>query len=291
MMKKIILTCLVLCFGQLMLLGQKDSEVLKRSFVVNDNSSEFWFCVCNITGDVEVEAYDGSTIEVEVNKQVSGRSQADVAEGMESLQLVASDGDGFAKVLMISSQQELEEKDDPLACSWNWRHNSSGRPDYRYRLDYKVKVPKGISVKVSTVNDGELWVKNVGGNIYASNVNGDVTLAGVKGNTKANTVNGRVEVEYLEMPNEFASFKTVNGDIELFAPNNVSGVFNFESQWGKIYSDFDFDEKVAPKMTKVKEGDMTRFKVANSNGYKIGQGGPEMAFETLNGNIKIRKRN
>ena len=107
------------------------------------------------------------------------------------------------------------------------------RVDYRVRLDYKMKVPRNISVKISTVNNSDLYIKGVKGEVYANNVNGDVTLIDVESNTKASTVNGKIEVNYLKMPAEFAEFQTVNGEIDVFTPENLAATYNFETQWGE----------------------------------------------------------
>lgn len=271
------------------LLAQKDSEVIKKSLKVNENTQEFWFCVCNINGDINVEAYDGNTIEIELKKQVSARSASEVAKGMEEVNMIVSEGSGYAKVMFTSPNQTIEDKDDELDCGWNW-NGRRNQPKYSYKLDYKIKVPRGISIKVSTVNDGDVFVKNSGGEIYAGNVNGDITLEGIQGNTKANTVNGVIEVTYNKMPSEFGSFKTVNGDILISAPEKSSGIYNFQTQWGKVYSDFDFDAKVAPKMIATSSDRGTKYKISNSNGYQIGKGGPAFEFETLNGDIRISKK-
>lgn len=270
--------------------GQKNSEVIKKSLKVENDNSEFWFCLCNINGSVEVEAYEGSTIELELNKQVSARNNSDVKEGMENLKVIVSQGKDYAKVIMQSPDHVIEEKNDPLDCGWSWNGNRRG-VDYQYRFDYKIRVPKGISLKISTVNNGDIDIRNAGGNIYANNVNGDVALDGIRGNTKAHTVNGVIEVSYDEMPDEFGSFKTVNGNIVLRTPEKSSATYNFQTQWGKVFSDIDFDAKLSPKMVKTsgRSGE-TKYKISNSNGYQVGEGGPSMEFETLNGDIRLKKK-
>lgn len=290
MMKYLLNISILLLISGATLFGQRDSETIKKSFEVQKASSDFWFCLCNINGTVDVEAYDGNTIELELNKQIKGRSDDDVKQGMEELKLLVDEGEDYVKVLMESPNQTIREKDDPLACGWNWNGNRIG-PRYDFQFDYKIRVPKGISVKVSTVNKGDLEVRNVEGNIYANNVNGDVILENVQGDTKAGTVNGVIEVSYVKMPKEFGSFETVNGDILVETPGNANGVFNFQTQWGKVYSDLDFSAKLAPKVTKAsgKRGG-TMYKISNSNGYQLGEGGPSMEFETLNGDIRIKKK-
>lgn len=289
-MNKLIKGVLVYVLAIGALHAQRDNEVIKESFKVQENTKEFWFCICNINGSIEVEAYDGSTIEVELNKQVFGRDNADVQKGMQDLKMVVEQDRDFVKLYMDSPQQNVRQKDDRLACGWNWNGNRRG-PKYWYEFDYKVKVPRGISVKVSTVNKGDVRVQGAQGNIYAGNVNGDVTVEGAQENVKASTVNGEVEVSFDRMPSEFGKFDTVNGDIIIETPQQADGVYNFQTQWGKVYSDIDFDKKVAPKMEKTSgESGGTKYRISNSNGYQVGDGGPNLEFETLNGTIRLRKK-
>jgi DUF4097 and DUF4098 domain-containing protein YvlB len=176
-----------------------------------------------------------------------------------------------------------------LACGWQWNQKHE-KEYYRYRLDFKVKVPRGISVKISTVNNSDLYISGVKGQIYANNVNGDVTLKNVANDTKAHTVNGRITVNYDRMPVEFADFETVNGDIEIFTPSDASGIYSFETQNGEVYSDLDFTKKLTPKKVETKgERGGALYKIANSNSYQVGDGSAEIAFKTLNGNIRIKK--
>ena len=111
----------------------------------------------------------------------------------------------------------------------------------------------------------------------------------LKDNTKAHTVNGDIEVSYLNMPSEFGDFETINGDIEIFAPAKPNAVFSFNTKYGEVYSDFDFDKKLAPQMVSNKSRGGIKYKISGANRYQLGNGGPSMEFETLNGNVLIRK--
>jgi hypothetical protein len=270
-------------------LAQNDSETIKKSFTVTDLTEEMWFCVCNIEGDVEVEAYDGNTIEIEVNKKIRARRDEDIAEGMKDVQVEFVQGEGFVRARLETPFNQFKERDDSLACGWQWDRNGD-RVYYRYRVDFKVKVPRNISVKISTVNNSDLFIKGVKGQIYANNVNGDVELTDIANDTKAHTVNGKINVSYTSMPREFADFETINGDIVVYTAGDASGIYSFETQYGEVYSDLDFNKKLAPKMVsgKGKNGG-SMYKIANSNSYQAGNGGGEISFKTLNGDIRIKK--
>ena len=99
---------------------------------------------------------------------------------MDDIQVLFSEGEDYAMARMSSMQSRYKDMDDPLSCQRDW-NESSRRIRYRYRMDFKVKVPRKISVKISTVNDGDLIINGSEGEIYANNVNGDVELFGFEG--------------------------------------------------------------------------------------------------------------
>ena len=271
----------------LLVRGQSQTEMVKKTFTVQ-NEKDTWFAVCNIEGNIEVEVHDLNTIEIELEKTVSGKQPA-IDKASKDIKLDFQQGDGFVTAKFSTPNNKLEQKDDPLACGWDWNQDRQ-HVDYRLRLDYKVKVPKNVSVKISTVNNSDLYINGVKGEIYANNVNGDISLIDVESNTKASTVNGKIEVNYLQMPTDFADFKTVNGEIEVFTPQSSGATFSFDTQWGEVYSDLDFTEKLSPTMVsnEGKRGG-TKYRMQNTNSYQVGTGGPKFSFKTLNGNIMLRK--
>ena len=180
-----------------------------------------------------METYNGKTIEVEMLKEIRSRNAEDIRQGMEDIQVNVNEGEDYAKIIILPPNQIIREKEDPLNCSWDWNRGVR-RLGYSYSVDYKIKVPEGISVKVSTVNNGDVSVTNVGGDLYAGNVDGSVYLEGVSDNVKAKTVNGNLNVSMNKMPTDFASFDTVNGDITLELLVRNDGVYNFQTRWGGV---------------------------------------------------------
>lgn len=287
-MKKNYLTILLL-LTSLIVHGQTQRATLKQSFEVKGETRDFWFCVCNINGSVVAEAYDGNTIELELEKVLFERNSTPDAK-LKDLKFDVVEGSDYTKIVMSFPARNRQYDEDPLSCNnWNWSSKDAGY-DYRYEFNYKIKVPKRINIKLSTINNGDVEVKNVAGDIQANNVNGDVSVSGVEGNLKAGTVNGTLDISYAHMDSDFGEFSTINGTIYVHVPNDGKGVFNFDTKWGEVFSELDFDEKMAPRLEKAKNGEQTKYRMVNSNGYRIGNGGPQLDFETLNGDIRIKKK-
>ncbi len=148
-----------------------------------------------------------------------------------------------------------------------------------------------MRLRVSTVNDGNIQVSNVFGNLNVSNVNGSIDIENAKGITKATTVNGKLNVRYAVNPPAASTYHTINGDITVYYKTNLDAELFFKSMNGSYYTDFDNAEPISN--TLVKNGEKndkgTVYKIIKNAGVKIGNGGKQFHFETLNGNVYIKK--
>jgi DUF4097 and DUF4098 domain-containing protein YvlB len=164
---------------------------------------------------------------------------------------------------------------------------------WRRAYDIDIKVPAGSSLKLSAVNSGLIRVENVGGEIEAENVNGGITLLNVSGTVIASTTNGDIEVVLTRLaadkPMSLANF---NGDIDLTLPVDAKATLRLKSQQGEVYSDFDLALKATPVRTEETDRKSGRFHVSIERAVEgtIGGGGVELALETYNGDIYIRKK-
>jgi DUF4097 and DUF4098 domain-containing protein YvlB len=149
-----------------------------------------------------------------------------------------------------------------------------------------------MHLHVSTVNDGEVMVQDVSGSLRAYNVNGAITLRNVKGTTKARTVNGNVEATYLASPPEASSYNTINGDIKVTYPANLSADVHFKSMHGELFTDFPEVETLPVQVTQNKQstGSGTKYKLTKDTAVRLGKGGKDFRFETLNGDVTIKQQ-
>lgn len=160
-------------------------------------------------------------------------------------------------------------------------------------VDLDIQVPVGSTVRLSTVNDGDIEVENVDGEVEVSNTNGEILVKNVRGPVSANTVNGDVTVVFRgAMVAAPMAFSTLNGDVDVTFPGDLKATVRLQSDNGEIYSDFDVavaTENVrGPEKTKEKGG---RYHIVVSR-EMIGQingGGPEILFKTFNGDVLLRR--
>jgi DUF4097 and DUF4098 domain-containing protein YvlB len=158
-------------------------------------------------------------------------------------------------------------------------------------IDLAIKVPRNFSLKVSTVNDGDIAVENVAGELEVTNVNGDIKLLQVAGSAVANTVNGDLIATFARTTaGAPMAFSTLNGKVDVTLPASVSAALKMKSDRGSVYSDFDVAlSKGQPKVTRSAQNGVSRLSTDDWTYGKINGGGAEVTMKTFNGDIYLRK--
>jgi DUF4097 and DUF4098 domain-containing protein YvlB len=146
-------------------------------------------------------------------------------------------------------------------------------------------------VRVSTVNGGEVAVRDVTGTLQARNVNGGIVITNAKDLLVAHTVNGKVDVSYAAAPTRAATYHTINGNITVAYPANTSADLYFKSMHGEMYTDFPKADVLPARVTTNQnaEGNGTKYKLRKDTAVRIGKGGTDFRFETINGNVTIKQ--
>ncbi len=161
-----------------------------------------------------------------------------------------------------------------------------------HRRNFVITVPAVTSVNLKSMNNGEIVVEDVSGDLAVNNMNGKVTLRNVSGTVLANSMNGDVTVTMTRMesgkPN---SFSTMNGDIDVTLPADIKARVKMKSNHGEVFSDFDIKPEAATgkPVTETSKGKY-QVRFDQSTYGTINGGGPEVQFSTFNGHIMIRKK-
>ena len=282
-----VLAGLVLSCAQSPATAQEFKEHVSKEFTVSKSGSSA-LAIYNVNGFIKVEGYSGDKVVIEVDKSITAKNNQDLEVGKKEFQL-QFDQQGDSIVAYIA-----EPFDSRPRRSRN-RGNSWGNDrevDYDFTLNFIVKVPNRMNLIVSTVNRGNVSVKDVEGSLKARNVNGAITLTNVKGTTDAHTINGNLDVDYVANPPENSSYYTLNGNINVSYPTNLSADLQFKTFQGKFFTDFPNTEVLPVQAIKTtqKTGDGTVYKLNKNTAIRIGSGGKTFKFETFNGNIYIKKQ-
>ena len=160
---------------------------------------------------------------------------------------------------------------------------------YSFTYDFVLYIPQNLSLEISTINDGDLLVEDVFASVEAKNINGSIELQNVGRVLGAHTINGDIRVTQREIPEADVHFSTINGDVKLWYPKNLSAEVLLMSRRGELLTAFDW-EALSPKTEKLteKKGKAT-YKIHSWNRIQIGRGGPQIQMETLNGDLYVLK--
>ncbi|MGF7042464.1 DUF4097 family beta strand repeat-containing protein [Mucilaginibacter lappiensis] len=167
-------------------------------------------------------------------------------------------------------------------------HSSAGNKN----INLTIKVPQSaVSLKLSTVNNGNINASNVNGELEITNVNGSIKLTNVSGSVVANTVNGEVKVSFKTIDIKAAmAFSTLNGNVDVTFPATLKANVKLKSDRGDIYTDFDVvTTQQKPAVSRSNKAGMYNLKIDDWVYGKIDGGGPEILMKNMNGNIYIRK--
>ncbi|WP_082684820.1 DUF4097 family beta strand repeat-containing protein [Hymenobacter sedentarius] len=158
-------------------------------------------------------------------------------------------------------------------------------------VDLTIKVPQNFSLKLSTVNNGDIIVENVNGELEISNVNGPIQLNQVSGSAVANTVNGSLTATFKSVKSGAPmAFSTLNGKVDVTFPSNAKAALKMKSDRGNVYSDFDVAvDKNTPKVTRTSQNGLYRISTDDWTYGKVNGGGAEVMLKTMNGDILLRK--
>jgi DUF4097 and DUF4098 domain-containing protein YvlB len=160
-------------------------------------------------------------------------------------------------------------------------------------IDLTISVPAHTSLKLSSVNSGDIVVTGVDGELDVNDVNGAVTLNNVSGSAVAHALNGRVLATFTRVNQKPMAFSSLNGDIDVTFPADLKANLSLKSDRGDIFSDFDVQLQTTPPQQTVEDGrghgGKYRVKIDKVVHGTINGGGSELQFTNFNGGIYIRK--
>jgi DUF4097 and DUF4098 domain-containing protein YvlB len=258
-------------------------EQVIKEFTLSADASATTFYIYNFSGFIKVEGTSGNKVVIEIEKTLSAETSADLETGKKEFRFeYGQTGDSI--IVYQAEPFDMRPR----------RNNNSNHydPPYEFSANFTVKVPSGINLSVSTLMGGVIDVNNVGGILHVNNVNESISIKNAKAETFAHTVNGDVNVTYVTNPVKESSYRTINGDIRISYRPQLSADISFKSMNGDLFTDFDDAQLLPVSATKVKEkrGEGMIYKLNKTTTIRIGKGGRTFSFETLNGDVFIKKQ-
>ena len=236
--------------------------------------------VRNINGFLHVTAGDGPNVEMSIHKTIRARSDADKAEAERDVRLDFAERAPRVEAIVRDRRNHVCGEDTRGDRDWD-------RVYYDVRFDFTIKVPRDVQLRLCTINAGDLTVDGTRGDFDVDNVNGRIDMTGVAGSGRAHTVNGGVTVRFTTNPSAASSFKTVNGNVDVYFQDGLSADLGMKTMNGGLFTDFDAQPlpSVVPKSGERRNGRFV-YRANEFTRVRVGRGGPEITFETLNGSVR-----
>ena len=221
-----------------------------------------------ISCDIEVVGTDSNVIRIVVEDV---KAVPKKAEGLRSLLSHGNDNTGLGLELQAS-----DENASTLVLK-QVRRNFGDK--------VLIEVPVAISIAVETHINTGFKATGISGEVAVKTLNGEIDLKQVTGPIVLNTINGRVSVEIIKLNQETpSSINSVNGQVEVWMPENDKASFKLSVLHGDVYTDLDIQSD-----TDSGKSGMNHFFGSRKVGGELNGGGVSFDISTINGEIYLRK--
>ena len=219
------------------------------------------FELINVNGRITAESTDGKDVVVEGKRTAKGRSDEAAKELLGKLEIREEVGGSTVRV----------ESRPPRTSGFGG-----------HEIEWTVKVPKGLTVDLRTINGG-VRLDGLSGEIHAKTTNGGVKGQNIIPETlEASSVNGGIEIE-LGAPldsTDSVEISTVNGGASLQMPSESKATITARAVNGGVrVNDLDIKQDEEPHEFERKR---------RLNGTMNG-GGAKVSISTTNGGVRLSR--
>lgn len=211
----------------------------------------------NINGGVQIKVWDRAALQLDAIKKAYRKDRLDEA-----------------KIDVTSTEQNIRIKTEYPSGNQTFR-SGEGRYNNPAIVEYVLTVPRKAMLETIELVNGSLDIDGVEGDVKASSINGKVVARGLMGEAKLSTINGQLHAIFVKLDDaKPISLNSVNGSVNLIIPSDANAAIRASTVHGGISNDFGLQ---------VRHGDY----VGHNLDGQIGNGGPRIKLENVNGSIKI----
>jgi hypothetical protein len=246
-------------------------------------SGERSLTVRNINGPIRVSGSSDSSVQLDVKRIIRADTRADIRRGEEESMLTTAD---------MRPDVEVIARDANMAvCGERNNRRDDWRRDLPYSVsyDFTATVPDNTRLVLCTVNGSLIEVTRTSGDFEVENVTGRIRMTDVRGSGSATTVNGGVEASFVDPPGRDAVFKTVNGSVAVTWLAGLSADLRLKTLNGGLFTDFDVQSQPSQVVTTRRNGRRFVYRADNTANVRVGQGGPQITLESVNGDIRVQR--
>jgi len=209
----------------------------------------------NINGAVHISSWDQNEVKVDAVKY------ADTKDRLDEAHIEIDSGKDYLSI-------RTKYPDHDLTFNWGSHNNPAS-------VEYTVTVPRDIRLDEIKLINGELDVTGVSGEVHASCINGKLEAHNLSGRAELSTINGHLDARFDQLSSSSVELKSVNGSVELTIPSDSKAEIEASTVSGGIENDFGLHVN------------NHRF-VGHDLRGELGNGGPQIKLENVNGRIEIR---
>jgi hypothetical protein len=222
-------------------------------------------------GSISVKGYEGNVVLVKAFLRRSiGTAPID------------RDAEVLKPVSAAAIQLDAQELDNVVTIDAHSQNKS---------IDLDILVPARFALKLGVLDDGDVIVDGLTGDVEVNNPYGQVRLDRLTGSANVNTVDGDISVKFLGVnPGVPLALTSVHGKIDVAFPPDVDLTVRVKSDEAMVYSDFDIAvEKRKSRTDQAGKAGGTRIALEEWTTGRIGRGGTDVLLKSFDGNIYIRK--
>ncbi len=247
--------------------------------------------VSNIYGSIEVTGYSGDEVLVSINKTVTADETDELDKGMQTIDYRFENLGSHIVMFVDLPFAEFDAETGQVSYQEYWQRMQGKKVKYHYHMDIQLKVPHDTSLRLSAINDGNIKVTGIEAEkLEVSNINGAIDMLDVAGDsTYVNAINKDINVQFSQNPTTHSEFESINGDLNVVFAEQPNAEVVYETMHGDVYTAYDVAlMPPSVNLTSVEKRHGIKYKLDAASRLKIGAGGPEYSFKTLNGDIKIK---
>lgn len=223
-------------------------------------------------GSISIRGYEGNVVIVKAFLRRSGGLASPADRDAEGLKMVAA----------TAIQLDAQEVDNVITVNTHSRSKS---------IDLDILVPSRFALKLGVLDDGDIMVDGLTGDVEVDNPYGRVRLDRLTGSANVNTVDGDIMASFLSVDRGVPlAFTSVHGKVDVAFPPGVDLTVRVKSDEGTVYSDFDI--AVAKRKSRAEPAGKAggrKIILEEWTTGRIGRGGTDLLLQSYDGNIYIRK--
>src|SRR5579863_1796409 len=149
--------------------AQEFKEHLSKEFTPTAGAAATTLSIYNIEGSIKVEGYAGDKVILEIDKVIAADDNQTLEVGKKEFRLAF---DQTRDTIMAYIAEPYDSR--PHRHYQNWDGDRK-EIEYRYSLEFTVKVPFAMNLDIATVNEGRINVQDVSGTLHVNNVNDGIS--------------------------------------------------------------------------------------------------------------------